>query len=390
MGCSDPTSIFIEAQMATGEPAATSLTISVFDPHGARLHDRALDASKLPGTLILSGLSDTTQTVRVILSANSGAALGFASLLTVPHKQVSSVIMIGPPPQDFDGDGVPDPIDDCPTVADPLQENQRGNGPGDACFTSVDMGTTKDLAVPFDAKPEPFDGGGQSKCNGSGLLLCDGFESGGFGTLWAKDLVRSPQDGGPQPTVLVESGHAYRGSYAVHAHVEPLQKSTYVQAAIYENTVAPSGQSVFIRAFLFIEGITGVETNLMYAAQKVSPWGGVALSNDPTNTIAIDDWADPTGQWAMSPAVTPMGRWACFEWEIDNGPTPSTDAGTGMARVWIDEVEIPELNVQQLWTSPFFGSFGFGFDFTTSAAVGPLDIWIDEVAIDGNRIGCAR
>lgn len=43
-----------------------------------------------------------------------------------------------PPPPDGDGDGVPDANDNCPTVANPGQQNQDGDAFGDACDTDID------------------------------------------------------------------------------------------------------------------------------------------------------------------------------------------------------------------------------------------------------------
>jgi subtilisin-like proprotein convertase family protein len=44
-----------------------------------------------------------------------------------------SIEICGAPLQDTDGDGVYDAIDNCPTIANPLQEDTDGNGVGDAC-----------------------------------------------------------------------------------------------------------------------------------------------------------------------------------------------------------------------------------------------------------------
>lgn len=46
---------------------------------------------------------------------------------------------------DADGDGVPDSVDNCPTDPNPLQENNDGDAPGDACDPDDDNDTLTDL-----------------------------------------------------------------------------------------------------------------------------------------------------------------------------------------------------------------------------------------------------
>jgi hypothetical protein len=49
------------------------------------------------------------------------------------HQSEATVTLDAARPRDADGDGVPDAIDDCPTVSNPGQEDGDGDGRGDAC-----------------------------------------------------------------------------------------------------------------------------------------------------------------------------------------------------------------------------------------------------------------
>ena len=57
-----------------------------------------------------------------------------------------------PPPVDFDGDGLPNPLDNCPSDPNPGQEDFDGDGDGDACDDDDDADGVKDFA-----DEEPFD-----------------------------------------------------------------------------------------------------------------------------------------------------------------------------------------------------------------------------------------
>ena len=57
-----------------------------------------------------------------------------------------------PPPVDFDGDGVPNPDDNCPSDQNPGQEDFDGDGEGDACDNDDDNDGILDIG-----DEEPFD-----------------------------------------------------------------------------------------------------------------------------------------------------------------------------------------------------------------------------------------
>ena len=109
-----------------------------------------------------------------------------------------------------------------------------------------------------------------------------------------------------------------------------------------------------------------------------------------------DNRVDPmgTGDWTTSdndppgkPVAVPTAQWLCIEW-LHKGDTNET-------RFFWDGVEHPSLHTTSAVhggnTNPFllpqFKSVWVGWqeDQTTTQ---PFELWIDEVAIDSQRIGC--
>jgi hypothetical protein len=58
---------------------------------------------------------------------------GIATCSSVAGGLYHTVVIEGTPSVDTDGDGQPDSIDNCPTIANPLQADCNTNGIGDAC-----------------------------------------------------------------------------------------------------------------------------------------------------------------------------------------------------------------------------------------------------------------
>ena len=88
-----------------------------------------------------------------------------------------------------------------------------------------------------------------------------------------------------------------------------------------------------------------------------------------------------------------VGEWMCFEFEYVG------EGDDAEVRVYWDGREHPALHYSsnnrgssgELWSIPTYDYLEFGFEHYQDygAFVGGFDAWIDEVAVDDERIGCA-
>ncbi|MCC6810953.1 MAG: hypothetical protein IT381_26220 [Deltaproteobacteria bacterium] len=130
---------------------------------------------------------------------------------------------------------------------------------------------------------------------------------------------------------------------------------------------------------------------IRYGGQQ---WGN-ADSNHGKNFFAVGSDGGATGDWStfdnFSNRVVPLKQWLCVEWHFD---------GTLMEqRFWIESAERTKLFASRTvhggakvdYVFPQFNELALGWMLyqggTTPAG---FDMWIDEVAIDDQRIGCAN
>jgi hypothetical protein len=434
-GCDgQPTVVVLDLRLATGETAPDALSVSVYDVHGARVLNRPIARPRLPGTVVLTGLPDVAEALRV---AFAGASLrGGASVRTQPHAVTRATVTLASG-GDSDGDGVADQIDNCVDVANPGQEDTDGDGTGDACATgdaapsdgAADLAApTEDLAVPTEDLAAPTEdlaastgdlaapvadlaaptgdlgadaalpdlggvdqAGAPSLCATAGLAFCDGFESGLNTSVWSPFSDFSPAHPPDVVTIEADPTMAKRGTQSIHVRLPAATTDTYFQGKIGV-TQTVSSTNLFIRGFYYLANMSApVATSLNGVRQTVDPYAGLSLDRQSDGALSVSvNTVEPTYSISSGTATLPFGRWTCVEWQVQNGPAQTTDAGTGTVRVWMDGVEAADLARSDIVTQPYFANVVFGLETVVPPGQPAIDLWIDEVAIDSAYIGCNR
>ena len=250
-------------------------------------------------------------------------------------------------------------------------------------------GGTPDLGRTFPTDPGTFFG--PSRCAQLGALLCEDFEAGNVGDkpnaqLWASS-----------GTVAIDSTHAARGQKALH-----LQTSSNGWATISETKTFPVANNHFFgRMFFWASGIPTNPSGSHWTVVEGSGTGNGSLIREGGQ---FDKWGTgsdqgPTGDWTNidkdpnnAPVPPTLNHWMCIEWEYDGAKNET--------RFWWDGVEHPSLHETASmhggnavpYVMPQFTQLKLGWMlYQVPMAPGPttFDFWLDEIAIDTARIGCA-
>ncbi|WP_437646609.1 hypothetical protein [Sorangium sp. So ce362] len=260
------------------------------------------------------------------------------------------------------------------------------------------------------------DGGGDSAC-ADGALLCDDFESyeaqGAPGGKWE---VYTAMEGS---AVSVDTAMAYSGTKSIKVTTpESSGDNNYKSAMIQfkDATALPvEGNVIHGRMMYFLDAAPDTDVHWTIAdGAGVVP--GKEFEGMPYTAVyryggqhPIDGGSqlmanyDTPGQWSSPPTapatdcwhhaegkVLPVGQWTCVEFSFD-GPNNEM-------RFWLNGAEIAELKMSGTgqgcangvesfeWTAPEFTSIGFGWE--SYQADEPRTMWIDDVVIGTEPIGC--
>lgn len=328
-----------------------------------------------------------------------------ASTTTSPPKPTSTASMTATVPPALPTDDM-DATETAPTASssDPSEPNSGAGGAGDdepspadsSDPTSADeepnSGNDGDSgASPDEPEPPEQNGGdffGDSRCSDE-FVFCEDFESGELDSeVW------EPQ--GPAPDI--DDGLAARGSRSAHFHTEDNGLSLIRTSSPFPM----SNNRYYARAFVYFDSmptapewahwtISGAEGSGTEAEIRV----GGQYDND-INRFGVGTDRGPTGDWTNldqddGPQPVPTGEWVCLEW--------MNDGENQEGRFWWDGEEHPSLYTSASehggsddeYLLPDFESVWFGWWlYQEGTEPGEFDVWIDEIVIDDEPIGCAR
>ncbi len=276
----------------------------------------------------------------------------------------------------------PRPPPDAPAV--------DGGSPQDPGPSSTDGSTPEPRPnEPTTPSGDPDDFFGDSRCSDD-FLVCEDFENGLDTDRW------TPR--GPTPTI--DDSIAARGKQSLHVHTESNGLSYITLRDIFPVANNRYYARVFVRfgamptaprwAHWTISGAEGSGTD---AEIRI---GG--QYDGEINRLGNGTDRGPTGDWTYldrdpdnSPRPVPVDEWVCLEWLNDGDAQES--------KVWWDDVEHPSLFTSRTehggggddYLLPEFESVWFGWWLYQADPVpDQYDVWLDEIVIDDEPIGCAR
>lgn len=233
---------------------------------------------------------------------------------------------------------------------------------------------------------------GVSRCGSAGLRFCEDFESGSLDTATWTKVGAAPVVDGLQ--------HA-RGTKALHITVNGNGPSYIRETKSFPAT----NNSYWGRMFVWFESLpvaplTYAHWTFAAATGTVVP-GEIRLSGQLQNGMNLfgvgTDNRTPTGtgDWTnsdkdpASPLAVPTKQWLCIEW-LHQGSTNET-------RFFWDAVEHPSLYTSSskhggnanAYVLPQFDALWVGWN-EYQPSTEKFEMWVDEIALDGQRIGCVQ
>ncbi len=222
----------------------------------------------------------------------------------------------------------------------------------------------------------------------SGARLCEDFESYGDGkplTPWKTSSV-----GG---TVKVDDVHAFSGKLSAHVHVTP-GGNRRVQFSRGGAPLFPAeGNAFWGRMMVWashLPKLSNAENKNVHfdvvqsngapatpGEYRISGMGGVMLNYEPHDC------------WTWVSKQIPQDKWACWEWLFDGGTNSIDFYVDGQLQIHLTSTGQGCVDgTRSVWAAPQFSDLRLGWVNYQSMAE-TVDMWIDDVAIGSQRIGCA-
>jgi hypothetical protein len=213
----------------------------------------------------------------------------------------------------------------------------------------------------------------------STVVFCDDFESGAINPLtWNTD------SSGLASSATIDTTQVHSGSFSVHFQTSAVATNGTSAHFLQETqSFAGTGQNIFVRAwYYFSSADNNAVATLMTAGQNAPPHNNTALDIDH-QTASIYNGFNANAYTKSAAPTIPLNKWTCLEWEISTG--------TNQLHVWVNGTAVGTLTLtnQMLNQTPAINELEFGLGvYSSGAAQGALDAWVDDIIVDNSQIGC--
>jgi hypothetical protein len=229
------------------------------------------------------------------------------------------------------------------------------------------------MAGPSDASSDGDGAAGGSTCPPI-YELCDGFEAGSFAAVWA-----------PGPNVTLDSTIAHRGTTSVHVHSPAIGIGVDGYFELRQTaTLALGDPIIYVRAWVRLGSMPLNNMGLLAVEQMGTPDNEDALTLRPNDLAVYSQFSNVS---MGNNTMPPLNTWFCVLWTV----TRSTGT-TGSIVLGGDPPAIPLPSVQtDDATSPIaIMDFGVAFSGSVVKVAQPaLDLWVDDVIVNGSPLTCA-
>ncbi len=281
--------------------------------------------------------------------------------------------------------------------ADPLPSSDTATltntiGAADSNFAGAlpppihDGNTIDQVSLSPTVCPTPTDANdyfGLPRCCHTNAQLCEDFESGTVGqvpdaNVWT--INKATAD-----VVEISASQHARGNQALHIHA---LNSGGQHTMIVNTTGFPFTNDAFWgRAFIYWNGTAYPNSHTTYVAAGPSPnsnYQWMRYSSFGSGDLGGND-SDPDNSAGSSTALPSM-TWACMEWFYDRPNMQATYYLDGhlLSTLAIDAKHASNTDLH--WQQVEIGWELYAQDGTTAS----WDMYFDEIALNGTRIGCAN
>jgi hypothetical protein len=297
--------------------------------------------------------------------------------------------------------------DDAPATVDDsgstTEETSAIDSASDDTLATTDSAVSDSGSAMTDAAPEVMAGRdfstdktkffGASRCSSAKVQLCEDFESGTLDkSIWTVSGT----------TPVVEGGQHARGSKALHitkmgngsSYIRekktfPAPKNTYWGRIFvrFEQLPTSPGMDYAHWTFAAASG-TGVSGEIRLSGQLSGGKNKFGVGTDNrSDPMGTGDWTtsdnDPVG---MAKAV-PTGEWLCIECKHDGEHNETHFYWDAVEHTSMATTETKHRGNTYPYILPtFYNLWGGWQEYQTSTET--FEMWVDEIAIDPERIGC--